>query len=69
MTANVVYEVFKALSEQEKGHFMTLVQNDGFNSSTPSKKRKRTKKVLITEQDAMKYLLTSVFTKSKTHNS
>lgn len=69
MTANVVYEVFKALSEQEKGHFMALVQNDEFNSSKPPKKRKRTKKVLLTEQDAMKYLLTSVFTKSKKNNS
>lgn len=61
MKANVAYEVFKALSDEEKGHFMALVQNDEFNKKTI--KRKRTKKVLITEQEAIDYLLKNVFSK------
>lgn len=67
MKANVAYEVFKALSDEEKGHFMALVQNDEFNKKTI--KRKRTKKVLITEQEAIDYLLKNVFSKPQKHNS
>ena len=67
MKANVAYEVFKALSDEEKGYFMTLVQNDEFNKKTI--KRKRTKKVLITEQEAIDYLLKNVFSKPQKHNS
>lgn len=63
MKANVVYEVFKVLSDEEKGHFMALVQNDEFNKKTIVSKRKRTKKVLITEQEAIDYLLKNVFSK------
>lgn len=67
MKANVAYEVFKALSDEEKGHFMALVQNDEFNKKTI--KRKRTKKVLITEQEAIDYLLKNVFSKPHKRNS
>ena len=63
MKANVVYEVYKALSDVEKGHFMALVQNDEFNKKTITSKRKRTKKVLITEKEAIDYLLKNVFSK------
>lgn len=63
MKANVAYEVFKALSDEEKGHFMALVQNDEFNKKTIVSKRKRTKKVLITKQEAIDYLLKNVFSK------
>ncbi len=63
MKANVAYEVFKALSDEEKGNFMTLVQNDEFNKKTIVSKRKRTKKVLITEKEAIDYLLKNVFSK------
>jgi len=69
MKANVVYEVFKALSEEEKGHFMTLVQNDEFNLKTIVKKERRTKKVLITKQEAIDLLLKTVFSKPQKHNS
>jgi len=69
MKANVAYEVFKALSEEEKGHFMTLVQNDEFNLKTIVKKERRTKKVLITKQEAINHLLKTVFSKPKNHNS
>jgi len=69
MKASVVYEVYKALSDEEKGNFMTLVQNDEFNKKTDTRKRKRTKKVLITEKEAIDYLLKNVFSKPQKHNS
>ena len=69
MKANVAYEVFKALSDEEKGYFMTLVQNDEFNLRTIVQKEKRTKKVLITKQEAIDLLLKTVFSKPQKHNS
>ena len=69
MKASVAYEVFKALSDQEKGYFMTLVQNDEFNLKTILKKERRTKKVLITKQEAINHLLKTVFSKSHKLNS
>lgn len=69
MKANVAYEVFKVLSDEEKGYFMTLVQNDEFNLRTIAQKEKRTKKVLITKQEAIDLLLKTVFSKPKNRNS
>ena len=43
MKANVAYEVFKALSDEEKGCFMTLVQNDEYNLRIVTPKNKKTK--------------------------
>ena len=69
MKANVAYEVFKVLSDEEKGHFMSLVKNDEFNLRTIVQKEKRTKKVLITKQEALDLLLKTVFSKPQKHNS
>lgn len=69
MKAKTAYEVFKALSDEEKGYFMTLVQNDEFNLRTIVQKEKRIKKVLITKQEAIDLLLKTVFSKPQKHNS
>ncbi len=69
MKANVAYEVFKALSDEEKGHFMTLVQNDEYNMRIVTPKNKKTKKVLISEQEAIELLLKTIFSKPQKRNS
>ena len=69
MKANVAYEVFKALSDEEKGHFMALVQNDEFNLRIVVSKNKKTKKVLISKQEAIELLIKTVFSKPKNRNS
>lgn len=69
MKANVAYEVFKALSDEEKGYFMTLVQNDEYNLRIVTPKNKKTKKVLISEQEAIELLLKTVFSKPQKRNS
>ena len=69
MKANVAYEVFKALSDEEKGYFMTLVQNDEYNLRIVTPKNKKTKKVLISKQEAIELLLKTVFSKPQKHNS
>lgn len=65
MKANVAYEVFKALSDEEKGHFMTLVKNDEFNLRTIVKNTKNIKEKVLTENEAIDYLLKNIFTKAK----
>ena len=69
MKANVAYEVFKALSDEEKGYFMTLVQNDEYNLRIVTQKNKKTKKVLISKQEAIELLIKTVFSKPKNRNS
>lgn len=69
MKANVAYEVFKALSDEEKGYFMTLVQNDEYNLRIVTQKNKKTKKVLISEQEAIELLLKTIFSKPQKCNS
>lgn len=69
MKANVAYEVFKALSDEEKGYFMTLVQNDDYNLRIVTPKNKKTKKILISEQEATELLLKTVFSKPHKRNS
>ncbi len=69
MKANVVYEVFKALSDEEKGYFMTLVQNDDYNLRIVTPKNKKTKKILISEQEATELLLKTIFSKPQKCNS
>lgn len=65
MKANVAYEVFKALSDEEKGHFMTLIKNDEFNLRTIVKNTKNIKEKVLTENEAIDYLLKNIFTKAK----
>ena len=69
MKANVAYEVFKALSDEEKGYFMTLVQNDDYNLRIVTPKNKKTKKILISEQEASELLLKTIFSKPQKRNS
>jgi len=69
MKANVAYEVFKVLSDEEKGYFMTLVQNDEYNLRIATPKNKKVKKVLISKQEAIELLIKTVFSKPKTRNS
>ena len=69
MKASVAYEVFKALSDEEKGYFMTLVQNDEYNLRIVTPKNKKTKKILISEQEATELLLKTVFSKPHKRNS
>ena len=69
MKANVVYEVFKALSDEEKGYFMTLVQNDDYNLRIVTPKNKKTKKILISKQEATELLLKTIFSKPQKCNS
>jgi hypothetical protein len=69
MKANVAYEVFKALSDEEKGYFMTLVQNDEYNLRIVTPKNKKTKRVLISKQEAIELLLKTVFSKPQKRNS
>jgi hypothetical protein len=69
MTANVVYEVFKALSPEEKVNFLTLVQNENNNSKKEKQGTEiKTKKILLTEKEARDYIFYSVFSKPKTQN-
>lgn len=69
MKANVAYEVFKALSDEEKGYFMTLVQNDEYNLRIVTPKNKKIKRVLISEQEAIELLLKTVFSKPQKQKS
>jgi hypothetical protein len=60
VTANTVYEVFKALSPEERQKLIVLVTE---NQNTTRNKAPRTKKAKIefTKQDAIDYLLATVF--------
>lgn len=60
MTANTVYEVFKALPPEERQKFIVLVTE---NQTTSKTKLPTTKKapITFTKQDAIDYLLATVF--------
>lgn len=60
MTANTVYEVFLALPIEEKEKFMVLATKEKSKTSFDFKKIKRHKEK-FTEQDAIEYLLETVF--------
>lgn len=63
MQANVVYEVYKCLSPEEKDNFLALVTNENKNCEKPS--IKKTKKIVLTQQEAREYLIKSIFSKPK----
>ncbi|HUH50652.1 MAG TPA: hypothetical protein VLZ11_00950 [Flavobacterium sp.] len=60
MTANTVYEVFLALPIEEKEKFMVLVTEEKSKTSIDFKQIKRHKEK-FTEQNAIDYLLATVF--------
>jgi len=60
MTANTVYEVFLALSPEEREKFVVLVKGQQ-TKSTFDFKSKRVKKEKFTKEAAIQYLLSSVF--------
>jgi hypothetical protein len=63
MNANTVYDVFLALSQEEREKFIVLVKEQEVKTSFDLRKRK-SKKTIFTKQDAINYLLATVF-KSK----
>lgn len=63
MNANTVYDVFLALSQEEREKFIVLVKEQEVKTSFDLGKRK-SKKTTFTKQDAINYLLATVF-KSK----
>ena len=60
MTANTVYDVFLALSPQEKEKFIVLVKEQEVKPKYDFKKQK-SNKVKFTKVDAIEYLLATVF--------
>lgn len=60
MNANTVYEVFLALSPEEKEKFIVLVKGQEVKPSYDLRKKK-SKKATFTKQDAIEYLLATVF--------
>lgn len=60
MNANTVYDVFLALPHDEKEKFIVLVKEQEVKAYGHLK-RPKTKKVKFTKQDAIKYLLATVF--------
>ena len=60
MNANTVYEVFLALSPEEKEKFTVLVKGQEVKPSYDLRKKK-SKKATFTKQDAIEYLLATVF--------
>lgn len=60
MTANTVYEVFLALSLEEREKFIVLVKGQEEKPKYDFRK-KRSKKVKFTKEDAIEYLLATVF--------
>jgi hypothetical protein len=67
MNANTVYDVFLALPEVEKQRHIQLVNE--YNTERKNKLqlvyKKKNKKFQFTKQDAIDYLLKSVFTSNK----
>lgn len=63
MNANTVYDVFLALSQEEREKFIVLIKEQEVKTSFDLRKRK-CKKAIFTKQDAINYLLATVF-KSK----
>ena len=60
MTANTVYDVFQALSPEEKEKFIVLVKGQEEKPKYDFTKKK-SKKVKFTKEDAIEYLLATVF--------
>lgn len=60
MTANRVYDVFLALSPEEKEKFIVLVKGQEVKPKYDFTKKK-IKKVKFTKEDAIEYLLATVF--------
>ena len=60
MNANTVYEVFLALPPEEKEKFIVLVKGQEVQPSYDLGKKK-SKKATFTKQDAIEYLLATVF--------
>jgi hypothetical protein len=55
MNANTVYDVFLALSQEEREKFIVLVKEQEVKTSFDLRKRK-SKKAIFTKQDAINYL-------------
>ncbi|MEO5777713.1 MAG: hypothetical protein ABIQ27_12475 [Flavobacterium sp.] len=60
MNANTVYEVFLALTPDEKEKFIALINEQKLKASLNIKKKK-SKRAVFTKQDAIEYLLATVF--------
>lgn len=60
MNANTVYEVFLALTPEEKEKFIALINEQKLKPSFDIRKRK-SKLVKFTKEDAIEYLLATVF--------
>ncbi len=60
MNANTVYDVFLALSPEEKEKFIVLVKGQEAKASIDFRKKK-SEKTTFTKQDAIDYLLATVF--------
>ena len=60
MNANTVYEVFLALTPKEKEKFIALINEQKLKPSFDIRKRK-SKPAKFTKQDAINYLLATVF--------
>ena len=60
MNANTVYDVFLALPPEEKEKFIVLVKGQEVKPSYDLRKKK-SKKATFTKQDAIDYLLATVF--------
>lgn len=60
MNAYTVYEVFLALTPEEKDKFIELVNEEKLKASFDIRKRK-SKPAKFTKQDAINYLLATVF--------
>ena len=60
MNANTVYEVFLALTPDEKEKFIVLINEQKLKPSFDIRKRK-SKPVKFTKEDAVEYLLATVF--------
>ena len=69
MNANTVYDVFLALPEVEKQRHFELVNKYFVKEDKPSIQfKKKNSGVTYTKQDAMDYLLKTVFTSKKSTN-
>ena len=65
MTANTVYDVFLALPSEEREKLIVLVNQEKKKNSFDLR-NKKTKPISITRQEAIDYLLATVFKPKKT---
>ncbi|MCL7765050.1 hypothetical protein MPF19_16625 [Polaribacter sp. Z014] len=63
MNAEIVYQVVKALSVEEQ-RLLFIKLNKEFDNVLPSKKKCK-KKLIISDEEAIAYLIKNVFSKSK----